>query len=335
MKVLGRRPDGALHLALGSGVSVILRGGYASPPSDERLVTRLGPWHRATSFDAVLRRRIELRLDRSRVIPLVALAAVPTQGVADDGMWSCPACGHENAVALSAGCEVASCVMHLYGTAAGAAKRKSGDGGRSMDEINAERTKLGVAENARYDRGQKPNPKATARINTLDKEWDAAKTASTMKATVPPDAPATATDTLQPVKTATDTVQPVAKRSMRGRVRTFSVDVPRLRQLAAQHAVLYEHRILLGGTSEGASKGWETRKAGGGGAEAEAPKKEGIFAKLKRKVTEAAARSNEREAAIRERLGPSTGSAILDRAAYKDVKREFKAKERAARAAQE
>lgn len=105
MKVLGRRSDGALHLALGGGLSVILRGGYASPPTDESFVMRLGPWHRATAFDLEVRRQMEARLARARVVPLVALSMQDVVRCADDGLWSCPACGHENTVTPTAGCD--------------------------------------------------------------------------------------------------------------------------------------------------------------------------------------------------------------------------------------
>lgn len=105
MFVLGRRSDGALHLAMGGGVSVILRGGVASPPSDEAVVTRLGPWYSATPFDLPVRRQIEGILARARIVPLVALGVQDTVRRAEDGFWSCPSCGYENAVRPALGCE--------------------------------------------------------------------------------------------------------------------------------------------------------------------------------------------------------------------------------------
>jgi hypothetical protein len=184
MRVLGRRPDGALHLTLSGGLSIILRGGFASPPSESSVVARLGPWHRATSFDPNMQRKVELRLDRARTVPLVALSALPNLGVADDGMWSCPHCGQENTVALAAGCERRSCP--------------------SRHDLAA--------------RLLADQPLSPADVLALAKEFGVALDA--------------------------------------------------------------EEAFLLEGTSEGAAKGWETRKGGGGADE----QKKGLFGRIKGKV---------------------------------------------------
>lgn len=73
MRIAGRRADGALHLVLGGGLSVILRADTASPPSDAAAAAKLGPWH--LSDDSLAHRQIiAKRLDRAKVVPLYSLA---------------------------------------------------------------------------------------------------------------------------------------------------------------------------------------------------------------------------------------------------------------------
>jgi len=73
MKIAGQRVDGALHLALGGGVSVVLRGQHMSRPLDESVAERMGPWHAVvSSFDS--RRRVERMLETARVVPISQLA---------------------------------------------------------------------------------------------------------------------------------------------------------------------------------------------------------------------------------------------------------------------
>lgn len=73
MKIAGQRVDGALHLALGGGVSVVLRGQQVSRPLDEDVAVKMGPWHAVvSSFDA--RRRVERMLETARVVPVSQLA---------------------------------------------------------------------------------------------------------------------------------------------------------------------------------------------------------------------------------------------------------------------
>lgn len=72
MKLAGRRSDGALHLVLVSGTSVILKGQQASKPMDESIIDKMGPWHPTdNSLDA--RRQAQRDLDRARVVPVTQL----------------------------------------------------------------------------------------------------------------------------------------------------------------------------------------------------------------------------------------------------------------------
>jgi len=72
MRIAGRRSDGALHLALGGGLSVILRGDHASPPTDETRAMKMGPWYPAD--DSLAARQLTARrLERARVVTVTNL----------------------------------------------------------------------------------------------------------------------------------------------------------------------------------------------------------------------------------------------------------------------
>jgi hypothetical protein len=75
MKLFGQRRDGALHVSIGGGMSVILRGDRHSPPIDSSLVDqKYGPWIPA-SPDLEQRRAVEKQLDRAHVVSLVVINA--------------------------------------------------------------------------------------------------------------------------------------------------------------------------------------------------------------------------------------------------------------------
>ncbi len=69
MRISGRRADGALHLSIGAGMAVILRGDTITPPMDEIAVMKMGPWE-DVAFDATERKEVLARADRARVEPV-------------------------------------------------------------------------------------------------------------------------------------------------------------------------------------------------------------------------------------------------------------------------
>jgi hypothetical protein len=69
MRIAGRRSDGALHLVLGGGLSVILRASLASPPTAEEQAAKMGPWYPADDSLAA-RQQTAKRLNVARVVPV-------------------------------------------------------------------------------------------------------------------------------------------------------------------------------------------------------------------------------------------------------------------------
>jgi hypothetical protein len=70
MRVIGQRADGAFHLSIGDGLSVILRGEQASRAVEPQLVEQqYGPWEPANN-DLGERRRLTAKLELARVAAL-------------------------------------------------------------------------------------------------------------------------------------------------------------------------------------------------------------------------------------------------------------------------
>lgn len=77
MRIIGVRADGAQLVAVGAGVSVILRGDQKSKPLDDRKAEKLGPWT-PSSDNLADRRSVQKQLDRARVV-LKLSEAMPHQ----------------------------------------------------------------------------------------------------------------------------------------------------------------------------------------------------------------------------------------------------------------
>lgn len=69
MRISGRRSDGAFHLSLGGGLSVILKGDKVSKAVDETLIARMGPWHPADN-QLSERRRLTAKMELATLAPL-------------------------------------------------------------------------------------------------------------------------------------------------------------------------------------------------------------------------------------------------------------------------
>lgn len=73
MKIIGRRPDGAVHVAVGAGMFVVLKDQFASPPRDRAITETYGPW--TPVFLPVDEEMAYTRqLQRSRVQPMHTFA---------------------------------------------------------------------------------------------------------------------------------------------------------------------------------------------------------------------------------------------------------------------
>ena len=66
MRIIGVRADGAQLVAVGGGVSVILKGDQKSKPLDDRKAEKLGPWT-PQSDNLADRRSVQKQLDRARM----------------------------------------------------------------------------------------------------------------------------------------------------------------------------------------------------------------------------------------------------------------------------
>jgi len=69
MRIAGRRTDGAMYVTLGGGIAVILKGNRVTPPLDQLVVERMGPWEPAENGWQA-RRDVVAKLHLARVGPL-------------------------------------------------------------------------------------------------------------------------------------------------------------------------------------------------------------------------------------------------------------------------
>lgn len=77
MRIYGLRSDGAYHIGIGAGMSIILRGDLCSAPMDSQVVDRKhGPW-REVDVASEKRRELERQMAKARVSrTVVSLADV-------------------------------------------------------------------------------------------------------------------------------------------------------------------------------------------------------------------------------------------------------------------
>lgn len=75
MRIVATRPDGALHVSLDGGLSVILLGERSSNCAESSVIEAMGPWTEADNSLAA-RRAVAKRLDSARTSPLAAMSLV-------------------------------------------------------------------------------------------------------------------------------------------------------------------------------------------------------------------------------------------------------------------
>jgi hypothetical protein len=82
MRIDGRRTDGALHLSLGGGLSVILRGRQVSQAADVTVIANCGPWQE-TDNSLAARTAAARQMQQATTVPVERLKFVLAESFDD------------------------------------------------------------------------------------------------------------------------------------------------------------------------------------------------------------------------------------------------------------